>query len=75
MDGTGEITDNNIAEAFSWEIIEGNKLKLFIESRTEVTIFNNLNVTKTELNFFLINIKVDTNVSADVKYILSKSNV
>ena len=72
-DGTGEVIDDNVGQDIDWKIVNENQLSLTVKSNQLNAVFINLNVTETQLEFLTKNMKVATEVKADVKYLLSKS--
>ncbi len=59
-------------EYWNWEIIDGDQLKFYKDDSDDITLFYDLKVTETHLEFALNDIEVDDNVIADVKYLFNK---
>jgi len=76
-DGTASIIEKNPPNPdkirdWSWEIVNENQLKFYEDGSDEITLFKDLKVTETHLEFVYSNIEVDDNVTAGMKYLLIK---
>lgn len=76
-DGTVSVIEKNPpnpdkVEYWNWEIINENQLKFYKDDSDDFTLFYDLKVTETHLEFALNDMEVDDNVIADVKYLFIK---